>query len=214
MSTEPLGDNNYEEPYEGDAGGLGYNALDLQVIDRLENPEEPAEVSVIDMDPALMEELRGAVSLGDDDLISHDIWFVTTGASSLNHAGMKAFLAKHRKDIRGAFMVNLDSVGRGELTMLANEGSGTRTRADRRLGRLLSSVAEFFKIDLARKDYKWEETEGTPAIQKSVRVTTLMGMDKNGLPASSHTSKDEPEYLDDRQIANVTDIVAEMIRRS
>lgn len=214
MNTEPLGGNNYSEPYGNASDEPNYNAFNLQSLELLESANGSNEVPVVDMDPELTAELRDAVGLGDDDLISHDIWFVTTGASSLDHAGIKAFLDEHRKDIRGAFMVNLDSVGMGDLTLLTSEGMGNRHRSDRRLSRLFTNVAEFFKINLGRKEYRWEETDGTPAIQRSVRVSTLMGMSKDGLPASSHTSKDEPEYLNDQQIADVTDMVAEMIRRS
>lgn len=214
MNTEPLSSNNSSEPYRDVTDELNFNALHLQSLNRLDNADMPNEVAVVDMDPELTAELRDAVGLGDDDLVSHDIWFVTTGASSMDHAGIKAFLDEHRKDIRGAFMVNLDSVGLGDLTLLTSEGSGSRHRSDRRLSRLFANVADFFKINLGRKDYRWEETDGTPAIQRSVRVSTLMGMSKDGLPASSHTAKDEPEYLNDQQIADVTDMVAEMIRRS
>lgn len=215
MNTEPLGGNNYSEPYRDASDEQpSFGAFNLQSLERLESANGSNEVPVVDMDPELTAELRDAVGLGDDDLIAHDIWFVTTGASSMDHAGIKAFLDEHRKDIRGAFMVNLDSVGRGDLTLLTSEGSGSRHRSDRRLSRLFTNIAEFFKINLGRKDYRWEETDGTPAIQRSVRVSTLMGMSKDGLPTSSHTADDEPEYLNDQQIADVADMVTEMIRRS
>jgi hypothetical protein len=51
-------------------------------------------------------------------------------------------------------------------------------------------------------------------MQRSVRVNTLMGVSADGVAAHSHTPNDEPEYLDDRQIANVADLIAELIRRS
>ena len=168
-----------------------------------------------EVDPETMEELREAVlRLGDDDLIAHDIWFVAVGASSYDHAGIKAFLDDHRRDIRGAFLVNLDSVGAGDLTLLTNEGMGKKRRADRRMGRMITNIADALHIDLGHADYSWEETDATPAMQRSVRVGTLMGMSEDNLPAHSHTADDEPEYLNDRQIANVADIIAELIRRS
>ena len=195
-----------------------FDSLDLQPVDEQDyvEPMEPLkEEPAAEMDPELMEDLREAVlRLGDDDIIAHDIWFVSTGASTRDHAGMIAFLDSHRKDIRGAFLVNLDSVGAGELKVLTNEGSGEKRRANRRLVRTLGNIAEALGINLGRADYSFDETDATPALQKSMRVSTIMGMTPDGLPARSHTSDDEPEYLNDQQIVNVADIVAELIRQS
>ena len=46
---------------------------------------------------------------------------------------MKAFLGKHRAAIRGAFLINLDCVGAGNLSALSREGLLNVRRADRRL---------------------------------------------------------------------------------
>ena len=57
------------------------------------------------------DDLRNAVlSLSDDELIAHDIWFVALGASDFDHAGMREFLSKHRTDIRGAFLITLTAL--------------------------------------------------------------------------------------------------------
>lgn len=161
------------------------------------------------------EELRDAVlSLGDDALVSHDIWFVALGASSLDHAGMRAFLDQHRSDVRGSFVVNLDCVGAGELAVLAHEGLETPRRADRRLARLLTNAAGALHIPLGQKSYDWNATDALPAMRSSMRSVTLMGLGENGLPALSRTAQDVPENVSGDQAAAVTEIVTEMIRRS
>ena len=53
--------------------------------------------------------------MGDDELLGHDIWFVATGASDCDGAGMKAFLAAHRDKLRGVFFINLESIGAGSF---------------------------------------------------------------------------------------------------
>ncbi len=58
------------------------------------------------------DELRDAItSMGDDELLGHDIWFVATGASECGNAGMNAFLDTHRDKLRGVFLINLECVG-------------------------------------------------------------------------------------------------------
>ncbi|MDM8270828.1 M28 family peptidase [Thermophilibacter provencensis] len=161
------------------------------------------------------EELREAVlSIGDDALIAHDIWFVALGGSSLDHAGMRAFLRQHRSEIRGCFVVNLDCIGAGQLTLLKNEGLESNRRADRRVSRLLMGAAADLHVELDQKPLDWASTDATPAMRSSLRSVTIRGVDENGLPALSHTSEDVPENVSGDQATHVTEIVTEMIRRS
>ena len=222
LRDDDIDEVDYEDEEQRTFVGLpNFDSLDLEpdeemdVVEAVEVAEELGEELEEELDPETMVELREAVlHLGDDDLISHDIWFVGVGASSIDHAGIKAFLDEHRRDIRGAFLVNLDSIGAGDLTLLTNEGMGKKRRADRRMVRMLSSIADALHINVNRADYSWEETDATPAMQQNVRVTTLMGVNEDKLPALSHTADDEPEYLNDRQIADVADLIAELIRQS
>lgn len=161
------------------------------------------------------DELRdAALSLGDDALIAHDIWFVALGGSSLDHAGMRAFLGQHRRDIRGCFVFNLDCIGAGELTLLTREGLHPTRRADRRLGRIVSNVARDLHVELAQRDYEWNPTDAWVSMCSSVRSLTIMGLNESGLPALSRTPDDVPENVSGDQANLVTEIVTEAIRRS
>lgn len=161
------------------------------------------------------EELRDAVlSMNDEDLISHDIWFVATGASELDHAGVKAFLDAHRQDIRGAFLIDLDCVGAGDPTVLVEEGHDNPKRADRRLVRMFQNIAQDFGLPLGRARYSIGETDATTALRRHIRSATIMGMDENGLPAFSHTLDDVPENVNGDQVADIVEMVTELIRQS
>lgn len=160
-------------------------------------------------------DLRDAVlSLGDDALVAHDIWFVALGGSALDHAGMQAFLARHRSEIRGCFIVNLDCVGAGRLVALKNEGREETRRADRRMMRLLGGVAGDLHVQLGQETHDWADTDATPAMRSSLRAVTLMGVDESGLPALSRTPEDTIENVSGDQASQVAAIVTEMIRRS
>lgn len=170
---------------------------------------------VDDEDAPAEDELRDAVlKLGDDALIAHDIWFVALGGSSLGHAGMRSFLARHRSEVRGCFVVNLDCVGAGALTALKSEGLELTRRGDRRIYRLLSGVAADLHSELALAPHDWADTDATPAMRSSLRGLTLMGLDANGLPALSKTPDDVADNVSGDQAATVAAMVTEMIRRS
>lgn len=196
---------------ETDDAGLGSNE---DVVDGAEDVEvEPEDQEQVDY-PDYGDLQESILRMGDDLLISHDIWFVAVGASSIDHAGAKAFLSNFRQDIRGAFLINLDCIGAGTPTVLTKEGLRAGRRADRRLVRLLTSVADDLHVNLDRAAYDWDETDATPAMRSRVRAVTIMGRDGNGLPALSHTPEDVPENVDDRQVASIVRVIAEAIRRS
>lgn len=169
--------------------------------------EDPLVIDVDDLQNAILE-------LGDEYLVAHDIWFVATGASQTNHAGIQAFIDTHRKDIRGAFLVNLDSIGAGSLALVVNEGLHTARRADRRLVRLLSGIAQDLHVQIETAMMNWTDLESTITTRSRVRSVTVMGIDDNVLPANSHTMDDVPEQVDPRQVSNVVRMVTELIRRS
>lgn len=178
-----------------------------------EEAKEPASPEFTK--PVIDRELRDAIlAMSDDELKKHDVWFVLTGASELNHAGVSEFVAEHRKDLRGAFIINLESVGAGELTMLTNEGFGRPRRADKRLMRLLSGVASDMHMELPQVARAWADTEATPCMRRSLRGVTLMGMGAHEVPAYSATAADMPDAVDEERVVDVVALVTEAIRRS
>lgn len=161
------------------------------------------------------DDLRDEIlDLGHDALISHDIWFVALGASDCDHAGMRAFLASHRDQIRGSFVINLDSVAAGDLTLLSHEGLLVTKRADRRMLRMLTTVANDLHVPQERAKYDWASTDATPAMMLSMRGVTMMGTDESGMRALSHTPEDVAENVVPEQAVAAAEIVTELIRRS
>ena len=219
------GESYYDEsePYDyGDAPELSGAISEEEGAEEYDEAEA-AEPAADDAAPADEEDeetpdqddLEDAIlQLGDDYLIAHDIWFVAVGASDVNHAGMKALLSNFKRDMRGAFVINLDAVGDGHLTMLTSEGLHDGRRADRRVSRLLASVAQDLHIELDKAPYDWEETDATEAMRNHLRSVTIMGMDENGLPALSHTQNDVPMNVDPKQVSKVVQLVTELIRRA
>ena len=203
----------------GEADGLPENPFARIAAETADEPiedevvEEAEETAAEDVPGE--EELRDAIlSMNDDALIAHDIWFVALGASGLDHAGMDAFLSEYRSTCRGSFVINLDCVGGGQLTALNREGIHASRRADRRILRLLTSTAGDLHIDLAQASHAWGDTDVTAAMRSSMRSVTLMGLDITGQPALSKTAADVYDNVDPDQAAHVAELVCELIRRS
>lgn len=160
------------------------------------------------------DEVDAVLSMGNDELRCHDIWFVAAGASELGCAGMHAFLRDHKRDIRGCFLINLDAVGAGSLSILSREGLDDTRACDRRISRLCKRVAENLHIELDEAPYDYAQTDATEAMRSSVRSLTLMGLDANGLPAFRGTNEDVAGNIDDKQVKQVAQLVSEVIRRA
>lgn len=165
-------------------------------------------------DGATEEELREAVAdMGDDELLGHDIWFVATGASENGNAGIRAFLDAHRDKLRGVFLVNLESVGAGQLAMLATEGEERVFKGDKRIMKLVQQVSSDFHRECATVDMPYVTTDAHVAMSMSLRSLTIGGIEGTGF-ALSHTEEDQPYNVDTENVAFVSDVVTEVIRRS
>lgn len=194
-------------------GGAALNA-NLRLVEDDEQPTDASEEIAADDTQDEVELLDSVASLRDDELLAHDVWFVHLGASHLAQAGARAFLEAHRRDIRGSFVVNLNCVGAGNLTVLAAEGSADHGKADRRLTRLLTTIASDFHVSVNKVDRSYIDSDALPVMKSSLRAVSLVGLDESGLPALSKTPLDYEENVDVDQIAYVTELLAELIRRA
>ena len=156
---------------------------------------------------------RAAMTLGDRDLIAHEIWFVLTGASEADHAGVKDFLQTYRNDLRGAYFVNLDCVGAGRESLVIEEGIERHTKADRRLVNLFGEASLGINRPLALARMDWRDTEATPLLRQGCRAVTVCGVDR-GVPAHARWVGYTPEKVDTTMIDDIVDVVVEVIKNA
>lgn len=199
--------------FDSEDGWKGGAAVGVQF--RVVDGESGQQDGTMESEVPSEREMREAIlHMGDDMLVAHDIWFVALGSSELDHAGTDAFLSDYRTACRGAFVINLDCVGAGELTLLGQEGVHNRRRADRRLVRMLTNTAQDLHIPLSRDMKTNMTTDATAVMRSSMRAVTIAGLNPQGVPALSHTQEDTLDQVDPNQISDVADLVCELIRRS
>ena len=218
FQTPAAADATGNEPRDAATPAAPVNAAEVLQEAADNHPENFAEQKELDAKAKdardHTDEVDTVLSMGNDELRCHDIWFVAAGASELGAAGMHAFLRDHKRDIRGCFLINLDAVGAGSLSILSREGLDDTRACDRRISRLCKRVAENLHIELDEAPYDYAQTDATEAMCSSVRSLTLMGLDANGLPAFRGTNEDVPENIDDKQVKQVAQLVSEVIRRA
>lgn len=198
-----------EDDYDAKKSGRGIGSWD-----NFEDDDDGWKGGATSSDGASAEDMLAAVaSMGDDELLGHDIWFVATGASDCDGAGMKAFLAAHRDKLRGVFFINLESIGAGRLSVVTIEGEQQLLKGDRRIMNLVNKVCKSFHVDCGAFEMPYAKTDAYAALEASRRALTIAGVDGPRL-ACAHTEDDLPYNVNPTNIATVSEVVTEVIRRS
>ena len=198
-----------EDDYDAKKSGRGIGSWD-----NFEDDDDGWKGGATSSDGASAEDMLSAVaSMGDDELLGHDIWFVATGASDCDGAGMKAFLAAHRDKLRGVFFINLESVGAGRLSVVTVEGERQLLKGDRRIMNLVNKVCKSFHVDCGAFEMPYAKTDAYAALEASRRALTIAGVDGPRL-ACAYTEDDLPYNVNPTNIATVSEVVTEVIRRS
>ena len=198
-----------EDDYDAKKSGRGIGSWD-----NFEDDDDGWKGGATSSDGASAEDMIAAVaSMGDDELLGHDIWFVATGASDCDGAGMKAFLAAHRDKLRGVFFINLESIGAGRLSVVTVEGEQQLLKGDRRIMNLVNKVCKSFHVDCGAFEMPYAKTDAYAALEASRRALTIAGVDGPRL-ACAHTEDDLPYNVNPTNIATVSEVVTEVIRRS
>ena len=198
-----------EDDYDAKKSGRGIGSWD-----NFEDDDNGWKGGATSSDGASSEDMLSAVaSMGDDELLGHDIWFVATGASDCDGAGMKAFLEAHRDKLRGVFFINLESIGAGRLSVVTVEGEQQLLKGDRRIMNLVSKVCKSFHVDCGAFEMPYAKTDAYAALEASRRAITIAGVDGPRL-ACARTEDDLPYNVNPTNIATVSEVVTEVIRRS
>ena len=198
-----------EDDYDAKKSGRGIGSWD-----NFEDDDDGWKGGATSSDGASTEDMLAAVaSMGDDELLGHDIWFVATGASDCDGAGMKAFLAAHRDKLRGVFFINLESIGAGRLSVVTVEGEQQLLKGDRRIMNLVDKVCKSFHVDCGAFEMPYAKTDAYAALEASRRALTIAGVDGPRL-ACAYTEDDLPHNVNPTNIATVSEVVTEVIRRS
>jgi hypothetical protein len=124
------------------------------------------------------------------------VWLVSFGCEECGIRGSKRFVERHREEIRQAHVLNLDMVG----------GKGTRlrvvTKEVKNLVRLSSRMVRLVEEAARREAIPLEAgpilafTDAMAFAGKGFEATSLVGLDKTGMPDTYHSVEDVPEHLD------------------
>ncbi|MDR2035531.1 MAG: M28 family peptidase [Coriobacteriales bacterium] len=145
------------------------------------------------------------------ELIDKEVWIVAVGAHESKNAGIKKLLAEYERELKSALVINLDSVGAGNLFYTMAEGSLLPKGTDHRLQGLIKSAANAVGVSIAPAGFTSYTTDAAEALTKGFRAISIMGL-KDKLPVGWRWSSDRLEILEEKNLQAVTDVVVEVIK--
>ena len=191
--------------------------------------EEYARVCQLIADRYGSEEDRGAtgsvaaVSEGELDAVQQriedfraggidtEVWFVALGAETDCHAGMEEFIEAHRPDLRGAIVIELDSLGAGSLCTVAREGILKPAVASSRMKRYAKHASQVSGVPVDTTSILWQESAASTALRNGLQAMHLVGMDGTK-PALYAQANDVADNIDPEILAENANFVVEVVK--
>ncbi len=160
-----------------------------------------------------------AAELEDDPPANLDVWIVLDGAGESLHEGLRRFTRSRRKRFErpNTFLLDIDSVGRGDVRFQTSAGWVVSYRMDRRLTELCEAIAtadadgdQRFGAAGYASGLGGGAATGAAAGWRSIGITCL---DADGYVANRHLPTDTPTAVNHASLDRAHGFALELIRR-
>lgn len=156
-------------------------------------------------------EEREAVQEFRSGPINMEIWFVALGAELADNAGMKALIAEHGAELKGAMMIDLDALGAGELSLIEREGMFRPVKLSSRMKRYVRKASAALGLSVGKGTMLWRNSAATLAARHGYQTLHLAGL-SGGKPAYMGQADDVIDNLSEDIMQDNADFVMELIR--
>lgn len=144
-----------------------------------------------------------------------DVRVLITGGEECLFEGMRAYLRRHRKELDPAktWVVNVDSVGRGDVRYVTAEGLAASFDYSSRLTQICEAIAESDQAHRATPLAHGFATDAFAARVRKLRSTTITCIEpKAVVPANYHLPTDVPAAIDPDALERAHDFTLAVIR--
>ena len=132
-----------------------------------------------------------------------EVWVVATGCEEAGLTGMLNFLTRHEQEVQDALIVNLDSLGAGELKYITGEGMIKAFPSDPELLMLSAEVVrENPDLALVPHEHRTISTDGYAALVRGYRAMSVTALDEEGVTPNWHWETDIVENLEEKNLVD------------
>lgn len=144
---------------------------------------------------------------------SVEIWGVATGRGFAGGRGMVDLIKRHRSELKNAYIINLDHVGRGETKLLTREGSIIGFRCNNQLKRLaFDTTQKLIHTHLGKGKCRVKKSDGMIALARGFKAITIAGNSSGGTYSGFRSSNDTTDKISRSSLDRATKISLAIVR--
>ena len=124
---------------------------------------------------------------------------------------MRAFLAEHRDELRGSMIIEIESLGAGDLSVASAEGRIRKVSASSRIKRYTRSAIAATGVALDEVSLVGTDSIASMAQKSGLQAMHLFGAE-NGKPALKNSADDVLENIDELLFDDNVNFVFELLK--
>ena len=195
--------------------GGSYSRVRLGRVDTRSGEDAEADV------PSEPVEFEGDRQIADEieqiyhfrnPLYNTEVWFVALGSEGAAHDGAKAFLAEHADELKGSMIIEVESLGAGELSVATAEGRMKRIAASSRVKRYTRAATAATGIAPGGVDLTGSESASSIFQAAGYQSMHLLGVE-DGAPALKGSPDDIMENVDDLLLDDNVNFLMELLKK-
>lgn len=155
--------------------------------------------------------LRLAERFREQPLPNADLWLVATGAHASWMSGTRHLIATHEFERRHTYLLNIESVGAGNLHYLTREGMLQAANASPGMVRAAEETGGPFQVQPA--ELRAVPTAAALPLARGMHALTVAGLDEAGLPVNWNLRSDTLSEVDEGAIATAAEFCEALLRR-
>ena len=125
---------------------------------------------------------------------------------------MMRFLEKHGEELKDAYFINIDNVGKGNIRYTEGEGLVKAFSCSEELVGIARKASQSAQIGAEGFISKIYPTNALPCLVRNYKTISILATDEKGLIHNWHWPTDTYDKLDENTINQAYDLVLEMVQ--
>jgi hypothetical protein len=153
-----------------------------------------------------------AEALGADAPSDTEVMVVATGCEEAGLVGMQKFIHAHKDDLERAWLINIDSVGAGDVRYTTAEGMLLRHKAGKALTEMAEQVAKLRDLNVSGAPFRLANLDTQPILLRRLEAFSVIAT-RDGVPVNWHQDNDTYDAIDPDAVDTAYRFVEAMVRR-
>jgi len=146
--------------------------------------------------------LCGAEALTEENI---PFWVIFTGGEESGTYGAEALERRYGELFKDAFILNLDNLGAGKLTVATEEGMWKIFKVKEDWLNVIKECSEGIDVDF--RPYLGLSTDATVFLARGYNAGTIIALDERGFPVNWHWYTDSIDFLERKNLIDAINIV-------